>query len=266
MLREVLTGLHYKRKDITRLEEKIKRANLKLAAGNLAFLSVALFAVLFFLGFCALRVSIQLSIIAFVSSVLALRVPDLFLDYMVRLRVKRIESDLPYALRYFAQLLELGVTPESALEKVAAMNFREFSQVLREVLAESRKGKMLERALLDMDRKIDSNSLKESTSIIVQTLRLGSGGEGCRIVRRIAQKLIDEKKHEYSTFSARSQIILLFQIIVSAILPAVIAFFITFSSIFKGGFSDLTVYAIFVLALPAVSLLEFAYLRAVYPD
>lgn len=196
-----------------------------------------------------------------VVSVVSLRMPAIALDILAGSRVKRIESELPFMLRYFSQLLEIGMTPEASLEKICSMeSFGELRLVLSEALAEKQKGKLLEKALSDLDSRLGSPQLSEAVSTIIQTLRLGSSPEALRITRRLAERMIEDKKREYVGFTAKSQVFLVVFIMLSAVVPAIIAFIVAFGGLMRPQ-SNIVVYAVFLVILPLISFAELAILK-----
>ena len=196
------------------------------------------------------------------ASVLSLRLPEIILSILARFRIKRIESELPFMLRYFAQLLELGVIPEAALKQISRMeSFGELGVILSEALSEKQKGKLLEKALSDMDARLGSKKhLGETVSTIIQTLRLGTSKESLRITRRLAARMIEEKKREYLSFTAKSQVLLIVFTMLSAVIPAIIAFIVAFGGLVR-PYKSFTIYAIFLIILPALSIIELLVLK-----
>ncbi len=263
---DFLSGIaarNFGRAGLLDIERKIRNAGISLKPLEIAKISVLLLAAFVLLGIAALPFLPIGGLVLFVLAIAAYRAPSRLLDYAAGVRRKKMESELPFALRYFSQLLVIGLTPEAALSKIAKMDFGETSRLLGRAMEENRKGKMLENALRDLDHTIDSEGLREAVSVIIQTLRLGPSDEGNRISLRLARRMMEEKKGEYESFAAKSQILLVVQVAVSAIIPAVVAF----ASAFGGGFlgSGLLIYMVFLAVLPALSLAGFAYLKLVHP-
>ncbi len=263
---DFLSGMaarNFGRAGLLDIERRIRNAGFSLKPMEVAKISVLLLATFAFLGIAVLPFLPIGGMVFFLLAIAAYRAPSKFLDYLAGVRRKKMESELPFALRYFSQLLGMGLTPEAALSKLSKMDFGETSRLLSVAMDENRKGKMLENALRDLDHTIDSERLREAISVIIQTLRLGPSEEGNRISLRLARRMMEEKKREYESFAAKSQILLVVQVAVSAIIPAVVAFV----SAFGGGFlgSGLLVYMAFLAVLPALSLAGFAYLKLVHP-
>lgn len=262
---DVLAGIaerNFGAKGLLDIDRKIRNAGMSLRPMEVAKISVLLLAGCVLLGIAVFPFLPVGGMAIFLLAIAAYRAPSALLDYAAGVRRKRVESELPFALRYFAQLIGIGLTPEAALSKIAKMDFGEASALLGVAIDENRKGKMLENSLRDLDRTIDSEKLREATSVIIQTLRLGPSEEGNRISLRLARRMMEEKKNEYESFAAKSQILLVMQVAVSAIIPAVVAFIAAFGG-FPGG--TLLVYLLFLAVLPAISLLGLAYLSLVHP-
>jgi len=249
-----------------RLELAAVRAGLRkphTAVSGMIDAALMLFLAFFASGVVALTLlSLPLLGLALlVVSVVSLRMPAIALDILAGSRVKRIESELPFMLRYFSQLLEIGMTPEASLDKICGMeSFGELRIVLSEALAEKQKGKLLEKALSDLDERLGSAQLSEAVSTIIQTLRLGSSVEALRITRRLAERMIEDKKREYVGFTAKSQVFLVVFIMLSAVVPAIIAFIVAFGGLMRPQ-SNAVVYAVFLVILPIVSFAELAILK-----
>lgn len=262
---DILSGIaarNFGTKGLLDIDRKIRNAGMSLKpieVAKMSVLSLAAFALIGIAVFPFLPVG---GMIIFILAIAAYRAPSTLLDYAAGVRRKRVESELPFALRYFAQLIGIGLTPEAALSKIAKMDFGEASGLLGVAIDENRKGKMLENSLRDLDRTIDSEKLREATSVVIQTLRLGPSEEGNRISLRLARRMMEERKNEYESFAAKSQILLVMQVAVSAIIPAIVAFIAAFGG-FPGG--ALPVYLTFLAVLPAISLLGLSYLTLVHP-
>lgn len=259
-----IAARNFGRQGLLGLESKIRNAGLSLKPMEVAKISVLLLAIFALFGIAVLPFFPIGGMVIFLLAMVAYRAPPKFLDYLAGARRKKLESELPFALRYFSQLLGIGLTPEAALSRIAKMDFGEISRLFGRAMDENKKGKMLETALRDLDRTVDSERLREAISVIIQTLRLGPSEEGNRISLRLARRMMEEKKGEYESFAAKSQILMVVQVAVSAIIPAVVAFVSAFGG---GGFlgSGPLIYIVFLAVLPALSLAGFAYLKLVHP-
>jgi len=261
-----ISSRQFGRKARESLELSAVRAGMKkprMAVSGFIDAAVVLFLAFFISGFVTLVFLFvpALGIALLALSLISLRAPSIVLSALAASRVKRIESELPFMLRYLSQLLEIGLTPEAALEQISRMeSFSELSEVLFEALSEKQKGKLLENALSDLDSRLDSKPLSEAVSTIIQTLRLGSSPEALRITRRLAERMIEDKKREYLGFTAKSQVFLVVFIMLSAIVPAIIAFIVAFGGLMRPQGSAM-VYAIFLVILPLVSIAELAFLK-----
>lgn len=261
-----LAEKNFGKRGLSALETRIINAGLSIKPVEVAKISIILLALFAMAGIALLFVMPLAGLFLLFLSVVAYRAPAKLLDFLAAMRRKRTESELPFALRYFSQLLSIGLTPEGALSRVSRMDFGEFSRLLACALGENRKGKMLEAALLDIDRTIDSERMRETVSVIIQTLRLGPSEEGNRITLRLAHRMMEQKKGEYEGFAARSQVLLVVQVAVSAIIPAVVAFFAAFGGFLGGApLGQLAIYSIFLFVLPALSLFGLLYMKLVHP-
>ncbi len=184
--------------------------------------------------------------------------------FLKALKVKRLESELPFATRYFAQLLSLGIGPEEALKKISEMNFGELSTALLGVIQQFKKGSSLEKAFSISQKEIGSKNYDRFVSIVLQTCRIGVTGESSELALRLARHFIEEKKSQYQEFASKSSLLSMLVVTLTALLPAVLAFIIAFTGTFSQ--TPALIYAIFLVLLPLLSLLMFAKMKTIQPD
>lgn len=256
-----LAALQYPPQQLRTIETKLKGARSGINASHLVRTCFLLFILACFLLVVFLIISPFLAFGAAMAALFFLRLPTLLAAYVRKRYAKTLEAELPFAIRFFAQLLRTGVTPERALQTIATGKFGAPSIEIQQVLVETKKGKSIEAALNDAAERTGSEVMRETAAVILQTLRLGVSPEACRITERLALRWAENKKREHQSFAANSNVLLVIQIFTNALLPAVLAFGMAIGGFFGKNNSHILVYLIFLVVLPLVSVVQLIYLQ-----
>ena len=141
--------------NLPELDRRMRLAGSNWQARRMALLSLSASA--FFLMAAALAFFFFpiVSLVLLLCAMLSLRFPHLVSSYLLRERIKSIEAQLPFCLRYFSALLRMGMLPERALERTAEMGFWPLGEILRAALSRAKKGMPLEMALGRLEAEYD---------------------------------------------------------------------------------------------------------------
>ncbi len=168
---------------------------------------------------------------------------------------KSMERELPVFLSQFNHLLELGLTPVSALERAAAASRGgPLGSVVRGAILEARKGMPLERALDCAAERIESEKLDEAFAAASSVLAEGSSREARELVGRTARRQAAERAALLERYSAKSQAVAVLAIATTALLPAVCAFILA-----TARTRPIVPVIAFLIVFPVLSAAEFAY-------
>lgn len=164
------------------------------------------------------------------SGFLLLKLPDIEYAFYIR----RIELELPPALRMLAMFIEFGMPFQKAVAVIAEENTA-LGIELRKVLADVNAGASLGKALSHLAEKIKSQHFKRTFAQILSCYEHGQSGKE---LRSISDELLAIQQHAFrdaatraSTlgllFVASSALLPTFFIIAAVIGPALLSFYIT---------------------------------------
>lgn len=200
---------------------------------------------------------LRLLLAFFISLFLVSRLPGVWKAYMVLQKKKNVEYELPFATRYLASLIGLGVPIESAIERVSECNFGELSEAIKDAFGKYQRGMPLGRAMADSTSKLKSKPLDEFVSVVTGILRAGSGKKTTESLRVLAEKFANNSENAYLTFSSRSQVILTAHVAVTALLPAGLLFVAGISeSLSQSILTKNQISLLFLVLFPSVSVAD----------
>lgn len=162
-----------------RLQERIRRAGLKLLPTEFLFFQV-----------CAAALAITLSILLlggagwWLFGLLGFLLPYWYLGHREAARLKQFEGQLPDALGLIANSLRSGYSFLQAMDVVSREMPEPISKELAQVLRENKVGIPLEEALLGLGRRVNSPDLDlVITAVLIQRQ---VGGNLAEVVEKIA--------------------------------------------------------------------------------
>lgn len=160
------------------LDRRLESTKIALSAEEYVstsiLITVGLCAVLALLG---LFVDFPLPVPVLIPLVGAVFFPALILwvpKYLAGKRAEELERVLPDALRQMAGTLRAGVSVDAALEDIAQSNYGELSREFERVVAEVKRGRTLESALLAMARRTHSPLYWRAFNLIVEGIERGA--------------------------------------------------------------------------------------------
>ena len=184
------TSKTYKEKYITEAATELDDVLLNMPAGRILDLSLALAAVA---GFLAVTVFVLWStsftwpkavFIALLAGLPSFFAPRLYLRHKKKMRLVKFNEQLEDALQGMSSSLKAGFSINQALETVAQENRRPISVEFRLLMQEIRLGVTLEKALHNMEERMQSEDLELVSTAIITARQ--TGGELTLIFERLA--------------------------------------------------------------------------------
>ena len=163
----------------TRIDRRLKQADMTIRVGTFLLLSLALFLV----GIVAGKIFHWPAVISVIVGGVLLCVPNIVVDARRRRRFKRFMSHFPEALEMFARSLRAGHSFTGAIQLVAQEMPHPIGTEFSKVFEEQNLGIPLRQALLGMAERIESLDVKFFvTAILIQR---ETGGNLAEIIDKI---------------------------------------------------------------------------------
>jgi len=164
----------------SRLDRRMKQADLTMTPGVFVLLSVVLLVV----GAAGGVLLHWPSSVAIVFGVLLLLLPNAVVNIRIRRRLKRFSANFPEALEMFARSLRAGHSFTGAVQLVAQEMPKPVGTEFQKVFDEQNMGIPLKQALLSMAERVDSLDVKFFvTALLIQR---ETGGNLAEIIDKIA--------------------------------------------------------------------------------
>jgi len=164
----------------TRIDQRLRQADMKIPVGTFLLLSLVLFS----LGICAGWILHWPTILSVVVGSALLTVPNLIVDIKRRRRLKRFMNHFPEALEMFARSLRAGHSFTGAIQLVAQEMPDPIGPEFSKVFEEQNLGIPLRQALIGMTDRVDILDVKFFvTAILIQR---ETGGNLAEIIDKIA--------------------------------------------------------------------------------
>ena len=164
----------------TRIDLRLRQADMKMAVGTFLLISL----VLFFVGVVAGRILHWPFIVSIVVGIGLLTVPNIVVDIKRRRRLKNFMNHFPEALEMFARSLRAGHSFTGAIQLVAQEMPDPIGPEFTKVFEEQNLGIPLRQALIGMTDRIDILDVKFFvTAILIQR---ETGGNLAEIIDKIA--------------------------------------------------------------------------------
>jgi tight adherence protein B len=164
----------------TRIDRRLRQADMKMPVGTFVLLSLALF----FVGIIAGRILHWPIILSIVVGIALLTVPNIVVNIKRRSRLKRFMNHFPEALEMFARSLRAGHSFTGAIQLVAQEMPVPIGPEFSKVFEEQNLGIPLRQALIGMTDRVDTLDVKFFvTAILIQR---ETGGNLAEIIDKIA--------------------------------------------------------------------------------
>ena len=164
----------------TRIDRRLRQADMKIPVGTFLLLSLVLFSV----GIVAGRILHWPTILSVVVGIALLTVPNIIVDIKRRRRLKRFMNHFPEALEMFARSLRAGHSFTGAIQLVAQEMPDPIGVEFSKVFEEQNLGIPLRQALIGMTDRVDILDVKFFvTAILIQR---ETGGNLAEIIDKIA--------------------------------------------------------------------------------
>ncbi len=176
--------------NLNKLQKLLLQIDLYIKAEDLISYIVIVTIVLFIISLVVTEILDLPIIIVLILTVIPLVVVSNYILFRYQNRCKAIEDELPELLHQISSLLRVGLGLESALREISNNNESILNNEIKRALMEVKFQKPLNEALLDMSKRNDSDNLKHTLEIIINTNE--SGGNMADILDVIADDLADE--------------------------------------------------------------------------
>ena len=164
----------------TRIDRRLRQADMKIPVGTFLLLSLVLFS----LGIVAGRILHWPTLLSVVVGIGLLAVPNIIVDIKRRRRLKRFMNHFPEALEMFARSLRAGHSFTGAIQLVAQEMPDPIGPEFSKVFEEQNLGIPLRQALIGMTDRVDILDVKFFvTAILIQR---ETGGNLAEIIDKIA--------------------------------------------------------------------------------
>ncbi|MFA6049419.1 MAG: type II secretion system F family protein [Candidatus Micrarchaeia archaeon] len=162
-------------------------------------------------------IAIPISILAFIlAGVLMLAYPA----QTAGERARRLNKELPFALRHLSSQIKAGVSFHRALKSVASADYGLLSVEFKRVLRDLDKGASTESALSDLAARTKSVGLRKAMVQIIRALK--TGGNLSEIISSIAEDVSFESRALVRDFVEMLNIVNVMYIMVGVVAPVVI--------------------------------------------
>jgi len=186
----------------------------------------------------------------------------------MRLRARKIEKDLPFALMQLSVGLNIGVPFDAALMALADGDYGEFSALLKKSLCASKhSASSVPNALMAMALQAKSRQLMRTVSQLVSLYEQGTKKSPGESVRRMALEQLSRQKAQAKEFSGKLAVMSLAFIVISAIVPALFqAFMVVGGAFTEIPFTALQALGIVALGFPLLDAIMLLYIRSLTPE
>jgi len=165
-------------KFLANVERKLLSTDIMLSVEEyVGTMLLAVIAICVALAVVSLFITFPLPIFLLIPLVAVLAFPSLALgvpQYLAQRRAAELERVLPDALRQMASTLRAGVSIEATLEDVVKSKYGPLSKEFERVVAEVRRGRSLENALLALSRRSGSLLYERAFNLIVEGIERGA--------------------------------------------------------------------------------------------
>ncbi|MFH1785404.1 MAG: type II secretion system F family protein [Candidatus Micrarchaeota archaeon] len=167
-------------------------------------------------------------------------------------RKSRIETELPFFLRNFGMLIEIGIPFTRAME-LSSSGYRSTKKELQIVLNKVNTGLSMQKALSELGILFNSTIIKRAVSQLILLYETGGSGKE---IKKVGDDILSFQQHRLKEYSAKSSIFGLVFVMTSAILPTFfIVYAITGSIGFGTKINQMQMAIALLVIFPAISAL-----------
>lgn len=234
----VIAGFFANLPAASELQANLKAGGLNLRAGEYIIISST---GAFIAALAAIVVSYLLATAAGETNPLAAASLSVFLGTLVFLltgvaavvypamradsRARRIDRDLPFALRQLATQIRSGVSFQRALSSVARADYGVLSNEVGITLSDMERGRPADEALMDLHDRTRSHGLRQAIMQIIRTLK--TGGALADIISSIADDVSFETRMKVRDFTEQLNLINVVFIMTAVVAPVVLTIFVS---------------------------------------
>lgn len=164
----------------TRIDRRLKQADMTIRVGTFVLLSLGLFVV----GIVAGKIFHWPAVVSVIVGGVLMAVPNIVVDAKRRRRFKRFMSHFPEALEMFARSLRAGHSFTGAIQLVAQEMPHPIGPEFSKVFEEQNLGIPLREALLGMSERIEALDVKFFVTAIM--IQRETGGNLAEIIDKIS--------------------------------------------------------------------------------
>lgn len=164
----------------TRIDRRLKQADMTIRVGTFVLLSLGLFVV----GIVAGKIFHWPAVVSVIVGGVLMAVPNIVVDAKRRRRFKRFMSHFPEALEMFARSLRAGHSFTGAIQLVAQEMPHPIGTEFSKVFEEQNLGIPLREALLGMSERIEALDVKFFVTAIM--IQRETGGNLAEIIDKIS--------------------------------------------------------------------------------
>jgi Flp pilus assembly protein TadB len=178
-------------------------------------------------------------------------------------RKAKIEAELPFFLRNFAMLIDMGIPFQQAMG-MASQGLRGIESEVTVVLTKVKNGISMQKSLAETATTFNSMTIKRAWSQLI--LLYETGGSGAEL-RKTGDDIMSLERHRLKDYAAKSSIVGLIFVMASAILPTFFIIYAIMGSIGLGAEINRVQMTIFlILVFPAISALLLILSKTSMPD
>jgi len=181
-------------------------------------------------------------------------------------KTSAFEKFLPFALLQASIELNLGLGFEEVMQSISKNNYGILSKAFKKALKETRNGKAMQQALIDLSNEFDSLVVKRALSQLTAVYWHGNKNNEAESLKSLGNEILSRQKIEAKEFSNKMVMASLLFIAVSAIIPALFqAFVVVGSMIMDLSLSPLQALLIPVIAFPLIDLAVLLFIKSKTP-
>ncbi|MDR2544928.1 MAG: type II secretion system F family protein [Methanobrevibacter sp.] len=207
-------------------ENILNRLNLKVVIPIFISTIIIIFLIL------NLFFSLEIGLISLIAILLIV----FFLSQTPKLRKEKIKveisKELPYALRQMVTELRSGKGLQDALKSIAISDYEVLSPQFSRTLEEIKYGETTENAIINMSKRIDSESLNRALYQIIGSLK--TGGNLSHILNIIAEDVSHELRIKLKEYSQKLNGFIMIYTFLAVLAPVIILVMIIASSTIIG--------------------------------
>jgi archaeal flagellar protein FlaJ len=246
-----------------------------LAIASVVSFFSSLFLLIVFLGLffvidIALYYAVVIAVVGFLLiSILYINNPKI----IAKNRGKKIDKELPFALRHMATELRSGVGLYRVLQSIAVANYGIFSEEIARTISEVEEGADVKDALKNMSLRARSYSLRNAINHLLRSLK--TGGNLSNVMNDIAEQVSFNIRIDIESFAEKMNFFGVIYIFIGIVTPVMIAILAGIRNAPLGGnlsffsalpLSPLVVSVFFMVLLPLVMFGLVYYIKTIRPS